>query len=71
MSDGTPILDPALNTPLEVVEDPTAKTWDQYIEEEMRDYEKSQKRKAARRRNVTKRQQTKTASAAPCVSSSR
>ena len=55
MSERTPILDPALESPFEVVDDPTAKTWDQQIEEAICAYRKAQERKAAQERRTRKK----------------
>ena len=52
MSERTPILDPALESPFEVVDDPAAKTWDQQIEEAIRAYREAQERKAAKERRA-------------------
>lgn len=61
MPEKTMILDPALETPYEVVEDASAKTWDQHIQEQMDAYQKAQKRKAANARRAGGKRQGKRA----------
>ena len=52
MSNKMTILDPALQTPFEVVDDPSAKTWDQAIDEEAQAYQRKQRQKVARARRT-------------------
>ena len=59
MLEKTMILDPALETPYEVVDDPSAKTWDQHIQEQMDAYQKAQKRKAAKARRAQEKRGAK------------